>query len=105
MRYVIAALCLFAIGLMWLDTLRPPSYTTGLDGSLAPDHRSMILTTVPPAARAVIVVLAALEQIVQHTSVLLARQIHSRVNVAFDNLFFRVRHLQEAALRDAAKTR
>ncbi len=37
---------------MCLDVLRLPSYVTGLGGTLAPDSRSMILTTVPPAARA-----------------------------------------------------
>lgn len=52
MRYAIAALCLFAVGLMLLDVLRPPSYTTGLGGNLTPDRHSMILTTVPSAALA-----------------------------------------------------
>ncbi|MBV9270155.1 MAG: hypothetical protein JO165_03620 [Candidatus Eremiobacteraeota bacterium] len=52
MRYAIAALCLFAVGLICLDLLRAPSYTTGLRGIYAPDRSSMLLTTVPPAARA-----------------------------------------------------
>jgi hypothetical protein len=71
----------------------------------------------------VIVVLGALEQIVQQfltklshaqstavqfgialAVVLLARPVHRRVDVGVDNLFFRARHLQEAALREFAST-